>query len=128
MYEPLVGRLPPSARFSIKHHANQKNGGHVLLFFTYQTVELFGVGTDYRSADLYHVRDHDLDAERIMLDLFEDRDKGHRRLTLLKPRRTQIHVTEFLRQFEVAFEEHRSYPVWATGSHLYVDLNEPLPS
>jgi hypothetical protein len=122
MYEPLVGRLPPMARFNVDR-------GHVVLFFTYQTVELFGVGTDYRSANLYHVRDHDLDAERLMLDLFEDPGKGQRRLTFIQgDKRTKVHINEFIKQFEVAFEEHRSYPVWATGSHLYVDLNEPAPS
>ena len=45
-------------------------------------VELFGLVTDFRSANLYHVRDSELDSERIMLELFPDAKKGQRRLTL----------------------------------------------
>lgn len=117
MYEPLQGRLPPGARFGVD------TVGRVVLFFTCQAVELFGIGIEYRSADLYHVRDSELDAERIMLDLFEAPDKGQGRLIHFKSRpQAKMHVTSFIRQFEVGFKEHHNYPVWATGSHLYVDL------
>lgn len=116
MYEPLQGVLPPQARFNVVQ-------SHVIMSFTLQTVERFGVGTEFRSANLYHIRDTDLNTERIMLELFPEAEKGHRRLTYMKlNKRAKIHITDFLREFEVAFKEHCSYPVWATGPNLYVDL------
>lgn len=117
MYEPLTGRVPPSARFTVKPD------GVVAIDFTFQAVELFGLGTEYRSADLYHVRDSELDAERILLQLYSERSQGQRRITqYILNKRARIHVTKFIEQFEVAFKEHCRYPVWATGNSLYVDL------
>lgn len=117
MYEPHAGRLPPSARFHVK------NNGCVALDFTYQAVERFGLGTEFLSANLYHVMDSDLDAQRIMMELFPEQSQGQRRLTQhILNKRARIHVTKFVEQFEVPFKEHCRYSVWATGNHLYVDL------
>lgn len=117
MYEPRTGRLPPSARFVVK------SNGVVALDFTYQAVERFGLGTEYLSANLYHVMDSDLDTERIMMELFPEQDQGQRRLTQhVLNKRARIHITRFIEQFEVNFMEHCRYPVWATGNSAYVDL------
>ncbi len=114
--QSFVGRVPPAAHFYVREDG-------VVLDFSYQTVELFGLGTEYHSADLYHVADHDNETERIMLELFKEAGKGQRRLSFYeRNKRTRIYVTELIRQFEVAFKEHLRYPVWATGNNLYVDL------
>lgn len=118
MYEPLHGRVPPGALFAVR------KDGPVFMDFSYQAVELFGLGTEFRSANLYHVRDSELDSERIMLELFPDAKKGQRRLTLCDARRrARIYVTAFIAQFELPFKVHHRYPAWVTGSSLYVDLD-----
>lgn len=116
-YEPMQGRVPPSARFT------HKSNGAVVLDFTYQAVERFSLGREYRSANLYHVMDSDLDTERIMLELFPERSQGQHVLTeFALNKRARIHVTKFIEQFEVTFMSHCRYPVWAAGNNLYVDL------
>lgn len=121
-FHPRVGRFPPSARFCVD------SKGKVATFFNYQTVELFGVGTEFKSADLSHLLDRSTGGEHILFEMFPDPKRGHRRITLLKTKKTvRIYLTEFIRDQEVSFMEHHRYPIVLTGNHLYLDLGEAKP-
>jgi len=118
-YEPLHGRLPPAGRFYV-----DPGRGDVRLFFNYQAVERFGVGVRFRSADLYHIRNHDTGAEKILFELFASPSRGQARLTW-RGNAVKVGITGFLGEFEVSFQERHRYPVWVTGHHLYLDLSKP---
>jgi len=117
----LQGRVPPAARFNVTKQ------GRAYLFFNLQTAERFGIGTEYRSANLFHVQDHDTHTENLLLELFTDPEKGKTKLSLFRRNMTtKIGITMFLREFDVTFQQGLRYPVWMSGKHLYVDLTPGL--
>ncbi len=117
----LKGRLPPAARFNVTKQ------GRAYLSFNLQTSERFGIGTEYRSANLHHVQDHDNNTENLLLELFTEPEKGRTKLRLFERNlTTKIGITTFLREFDVPFQQGVRYPVWMSGKHLYVDLTPSL--
>lgn len=117
----LQGRLSPAARFNVTKQ------GRAYLLFNLQTSERFGIGTEYRSADLYHVQDHECSTENLVLELFTNPEKGRTKLSLARANMTiKIGITMFLREFDVTFQQGARYPVWMSGKHLYVDLTSGL--
>ena len=116
-FEPLNGHLAPAGRFYLDVT------GQVKLFFNCQAIEKFGVGIEFRSADLYHSQDHDLNTESVILELFEKPYKGQAMLTYIPHNTTtKIAVTKFVRQLDIAVPLHTRCPVWASGSMLYLEL------
>jgi len=117
-FHPMEGYLPPAGRFYVSSE------GQVKLFFNCQAVEKFGVGVEFRSADLFHSRDRDIDEERIILELFRGPYKGQAMLTYIPHNKTtKMAVTKFIRQLEISFKTSIGCPVWASGGMLYLDLN-----
>lgn len=116
-YEPLEGRLDPAGRFYLD------SVGRVSIFFNLQAIEKFGVGVEFRSADLFHSRDRDNGTESIILELYESPYKGQLMLTHM-PRNntTKVCITRFMRQLEIPFQQGTKCPVWVSGSLLYLDL------
>lgn len=116
-YEPLNGKLAPAGRFYLDPT------GQVKLFFNCQAVEKYGVGVEFRSADLFHSRDHDLDTESIILELFEGPEEGQVMLTYIPHNKTtKVAMTKFMRQLGIAFQQKIRCPVWISGSLLYLEL------
>jgi hypothetical protein len=98
--------------------------GQVKLFFNCQAVEKYGVGVVYRSADLFHSRDMEIDEERIILELFKGPYKGQAMLTYIPHNKTtKIAITKFIRQMEISFKVSTGCPIWYSGGMLYLDLN-----
>jgi len=117
-FQPMEGYLPPAGRFYVSAE------GQVKLFFNCQAVERFGVGREFRSADLFHSWDREIEEERIILELFKGPYKGQAMLTYIPHNKsTKIAVTKFVRQMEIAFKAGIGFPVWSSGGMLYLDLN-----
>ena len=109
--------LPPAGRFYVSAE------GQVKLFFNYQAVEEFGVGVEYRSADLSHSWDREADEERIILELFTSPYKGQAMFTYDPYNKvTKMAVTNFVRHMDISFKASIGFPVWCSGGMLYLDL------
>ncbi len=121
-FHPRKGRFLPSARFCVDKM------GRVAMFFNYQTLELFGVGAGFKSADLSHLLNHNTGEEHILFEMFPDPEQGHRRITLLRTKKAiRIYITEFIRDQEISFMEHHRYSVTLSGNCLYLNLGEAKP-
>jgi len=120
-FEPVKGNLPPAGRLYVN------SLGQVRLYFNYRAVCKYGLGTLYRSADLYHILSHENDTESISLDLFESPLRGQVRITHSPANEyAQVCITKFFQEMEVPFQAGRRYPVRISGSSLYMDL-VPMP-
>ncbi len=116
-FDPLNGRLPPAGRFYLDYT------GQVKLILNCQAVEKFGVGIEFRSADLYHSRDPDNDEEQVILELFREAYKGQVMLSYQPQTKiTRLAITKFVRQMEIASPFGVRCPLWLSGSTLYLEL------
>lgn len=115
-FNPSRGKLPPAGRFYIDPV------GRVMVFFNGQAVERYGIGTEFRSANLSHILNHEDNTARILLELVEGAS-GQVMLSYHSPTRVaKAHLTRFLRDMEIAFTQGVKYPVWGSGNQLYLEL------
>ncbi len=121
-FHPRAGRFPPSARFTVY------SSGYVRVHFNLETIVRYGVGTEFRSADLFYITDRTTGKGRIMFELFKQHFRGLRVLTHIAKRKcVQVNVTDFLGEFEIAFRLHHRYPLEIYGNNLVLDLQEGKP-
>ncbi len=117
------GTFPPAARFQVK---TPKGSQSVKLIFNCQAVDRHGLGTIYRSADLYWSED----TNEIVLELFTSPHRGQRKITHIRSHSCSvISITKFLSAFEIPLSYHRRYGVKADreGRFLYVDMGDSTP-
>ena len=111
------GRIAPAARFY-----DYPNQGMVL-FFSSQVTEKWGIGTKYRSADLFFVEED----QEVQLKLHQSQHKGQRVVTYtVRPSRARLAITPLVQQFNIGFSVGVWYGVsWDQESEtLFIDLSE----
>ena len=122
-FQETRGTFPPAARFQVK---TPKGSQSVKLIFNCQAVDRHGLGTTYRSADLFWSEE----TREIVLELFTSPYRGQRRITHIKSHSCSvISITKFLSAFNIPLSYHRRYSVKGDldGTYLYVDMADSTP-
>ena len=122
-FEESRGTFPPAARFQVK---TPRGSQSVKLIFNCQAVEKHGLGTTYRSTDLFWSQE----TNEIVLELFESEHRGQRRITHIRSHSCSvISITKFLSAFEIPLSYHRRYGVKGDidGNYLYIDMSDSTP-
>lgn len=122
-FQETRGTFPPAARFQVK---TPKGSQSVKLIFNCQAVDRFGLGTTYRSADLFWSDE----TNEIVLQLFTSPHRGQRKITHIHSHSCSvISITKFLSAFEIPLSYHRRYGVKGNddGDYLYVDMSDSTP-
>ncbi len=116
-------QLPGSARFQVQ--CKSESNHQVVLVFNSRLVDEAGLGSNYRSADLYWSEE----TAEILLRL-RGGHGGARRVWRDPKRHTAtVSVTMFLLHFRIRFQEHVRYRAFQDGpDEVIVDLQSAEPS
>lgn len=110
------------ARIEFRNWSPSQRGPLAKIHFTQTMSDRLGLGTVYRSCDLYWAEDE----ETIVLQVFKEHARGQRRMTKAS-RGCAVSATLFLKQFDILFEEKKRYPVRMEGDRVLIVLKDGQP-
>lgn len=110
------------ARIEFRNWSPSQRGPLAKIHFTKTMSDKLGLGTTYKSCDLYWAEEE----ETIVLEVFRDPTQGQRKLTIAW-RGCAVSATLFLKQFDIQFTEKKRYRVRKEGDYVHVILKDGQP-